>query len=113
MARLVFGMNQSLDGYIDHTAFAPGQTVFRHFVEQAAGQAGNRRSVSDASSRPSRASPPRTSAHSRMRSTTSHRPIQTVTAAPTDLAGEGFERRGASWSHGARGPGTARPGTGW
>ena len=23
MARLVFGMNQSLDGYVDHTAFAP------------------------------------------------------------------------------------------
>jgi riboflavin biosynthesis pyrimidine reductase len=24
MARLVFGMNQSLDGYVDHMAFAPG-----------------------------------------------------------------------------------------
>jgi len=24
MARLVFGLNQSLDGYVDHTAFAPG-----------------------------------------------------------------------------------------
>ncbi|MES1262621.1 MAG: dihydrofolate reductase, partial [Acidobacteriota bacterium] len=23
MANLVFGMNQSLDGYVDHTAFAP------------------------------------------------------------------------------------------
>lgn len=23
MARLVFGMNQSLDGYVDHVAFAP------------------------------------------------------------------------------------------
>jgi hypothetical protein len=34
-ARLVFGMNQSLDGYVDHTAFAPGPTLFRHFVEEA------------------------------------------------------------------------------
>ncbi|TJW07516.1 MAG: dihydrofolate reductase, partial [Mesorhizobium sp.] len=23
MAKLVFGMNQSLDGYVDHEAFAP------------------------------------------------------------------------------------------
>ena len=41
MARLVFGMNQSLDGYVDHTAFAPGPTLFRHFVEEAQGQAGS------------------------------------------------------------------------
>ena len=41
MARLVFGMNQSLDGYVDHTAFAPGPTVFRHFIEEARGQAGS------------------------------------------------------------------------
>ena len=41
MARLVFGMNQSLDGYVDHTAFAPGPTLFRHFVEQAQAQAGS------------------------------------------------------------------------
>ncbi len=34
MARLVFGMNQSLDGYVDHTAFAPGPTLFRHFIEE-------------------------------------------------------------------------------
>jgi dihydrofolate reductase len=40
MARLVFGMNQSLDGYVDHTAFAPGPTLFRHFVEEAQAQAG-------------------------------------------------------------------------
>ncbi len=24
MARIVFGMNQSLDGYVDHQEFAPG-----------------------------------------------------------------------------------------
>ena len=41
MARLVFGMNQSLDGYVDHTGFAPGPTLFRHFIEEAQGQAGS------------------------------------------------------------------------
>jgi dihydrofolate reductase len=41
MARLVFGMNQSLDGYVDHTAFAPGPTLFRHFIEEAQGQTGS------------------------------------------------------------------------
>ena len=41
MARLVFGMNQSLDGYVDHTAFAPGPIVFRHFIEEAQAQAGS------------------------------------------------------------------------
>lgn len=41
MATLVFGMNQSLDGYVDHTAFAPGPTLFRHFVEEAQAQAGS------------------------------------------------------------------------
>ena len=41
MAKLVFGMNQSLDGYVDHTAFAPGPLLFRHFIEQAQGQAGS------------------------------------------------------------------------
>jgi dihydrofolate reductase len=40
MARLVFGMNQSLDGYVDHTAFAPGPTLFRHFIAEIQGQAG-------------------------------------------------------------------------
>lgn len=29
MAKLVFGMNQSLDGYIDHTAFSPGPMLRR------------------------------------------------------------------------------------
>ncbi|MER2509847.1 MAG: dihydrofolate reductase family protein [Amaricoccus sp.] len=40
MAKLVFGMNQSLDGYVDHTAFAPGPMLFRHFIEQAREQIG-------------------------------------------------------------------------
>jgi dihydrofolate reductase len=33
MAKLVFGMNQSLDGYVDHEAFAPGAVLFRHFID--------------------------------------------------------------------------------
>jgi len=41
MAKLVFGMNVSLDGYVDHTEFAPSPTLFRHFVEEAQGQAGS------------------------------------------------------------------------
>ncbi len=41
MAKLVFGMNQSLDGYVDHTAFAPGPTLFRHFIEEAQAQVGS------------------------------------------------------------------------
>jgi dihydrofolate reductase len=41
MAKIVFGMNQSLDGYVDHMAFAPSPTLFRHFIEQAQGQAGS------------------------------------------------------------------------
>jgi dihydrofolate reductase len=34
MAKLVYGLNQSLDGYVDHQKFAPGPLLFRHFVEQ-------------------------------------------------------------------------------
>ncbi|MEG3150100.1 dihydrofolate reductase family protein [Sphingomonas sp. ZT3P38] len=41
MAKLVFGMNQSLDGYVDHMKFAPGPALFRHFIEEAEGQAGS------------------------------------------------------------------------
>lgn len=41
MAKLVFGMNQSLDGYVDHRAFAPGPALFRHFIEQVRGLAGS------------------------------------------------------------------------
>src|SRR5262245_16751328 len=41
MAKLVFGMNQSLDGYVDHMKFAPSPTLFRHFIEEAQGQAGS------------------------------------------------------------------------
>jgi dihydrofolate reductase len=41
MAKLVFGMNQSLDGYVDHLSFGPSPTLFRHFVEEARQQAGS------------------------------------------------------------------------
>ncbi len=41
MAKLVFGMNQSLDGYVDHMEFAPDATLFRYFVEEAEGQTGS------------------------------------------------------------------------
>ena len=41
MAKLVFGMNQSLDGYVDHMAFAPGPVLFRHFIEQVRGLTGS------------------------------------------------------------------------
>jgi len=34
MAKLVFGMNQSLDGYVDHLEMRPGPALFRHFIEQ-------------------------------------------------------------------------------
>ncbi len=40
MAKVVFGMNQSLDGYVDHMAFAPGPRLFRHFIEEVQAQAG-------------------------------------------------------------------------
>ena len=33
MAKLVYGLNQSLDGYVDHEKFAPGPSLFRHFIE--------------------------------------------------------------------------------
>jgi dihydrofolate reductase len=41
MAKLIFGMNQSLDGYVDHTRFAPSPVLFRHFITEARGQTGS------------------------------------------------------------------------
>src|SRR5687767_2518722 len=41
MAKLIYGMNQSLDGYIDHTAFAPTPVLFRHWIEQVRGLTGS------------------------------------------------------------------------
>ena len=34
MAKLIFRMNQSLDGYVDHLEMPPGPTIFRHWLEQ-------------------------------------------------------------------------------
>ena len=41
MAKFVFGMNVSLDGYVDHEAFAPGPALFRHWAEHVRGLAGS------------------------------------------------------------------------
>ena len=41
MAKFVFGMNQSLDGYVDYTAFAPSPALFRYFIEQTRSLAGS------------------------------------------------------------------------
>lgn len=41
MARIVFGMNVSLDGYVDHDRFAPGPELFRHWTEQVGGLTGS------------------------------------------------------------------------
>lgn len=41
MAKLVFGLNMSLDGYVDHMAFAPDAVVFRHFIDDVRGLAGS------------------------------------------------------------------------
>jgi dihydrofolate reductase len=34
MAKLVYGLNQSLDGYVDHLKFRPSLALFRHFIER-------------------------------------------------------------------------------
>lgn len=41
MARLTFGMNQSLDGFVDHDRFAPDPLLFRHFVDKVGGLTGS------------------------------------------------------------------------
>ena len=33
MAKLVFGLSQSLDGYVDHLEMQPDPALFRHFYE--------------------------------------------------------------------------------
>ena len=41
MAKLVFELNQSLDGFVDHQAFGPpDRSLFRHFMERVRGLAG-------------------------------------------------------------------------
>lgn len=41
MAKLVFALNQSLDGYVDHMEFAPDPALFRHFIDDVRGLAGS------------------------------------------------------------------------
>jgi dihydrofolate reductase len=41
MAKLVYALNQSLDGYVDHTKLGPpAPGAFRHFIEQVSGLTG-------------------------------------------------------------------------
>jgi len=41
MAKLVYGLNQSLDGYVDHLKLGPPRpALFRHFIEQVRGLTG-------------------------------------------------------------------------
>lgn len=40
MAKLVYALNQSLDGYVDHEKFPPRPALFRHFVEDVRGLSG-------------------------------------------------------------------------
>ena len=37
MAKIVFALNQSLDGYVDYTEFAPDPVLFRHFIDDVRG----------------------------------------------------------------------------
>ena len=41
MAKLVFRLNQSLDGYVDHQEMRPDPRLFRHFIEQTRDAAGS------------------------------------------------------------------------
>jgi dihydrofolate reductase len=40
MAKFIFGLQQSLDGYVDHQKFRPGAALFRHFTEHVRDVAG-------------------------------------------------------------------------
>jgi len=41
MAKIVYALNQSLDGFVDHMAFRPDPVVFRHFIDDVRGLAGS------------------------------------------------------------------------
>lgn len=41
MAKLIFGMNQSLDGYVDHTEMTISPELFRHWIEHVRGLTGS------------------------------------------------------------------------
>ncbi len=40
MAKLIYGLSQSLDGYVDHLEMQPGLALFRHFLEHVRDLAG-------------------------------------------------------------------------
>jgi dihydrofolate reductase len=41
MAKLVFALNQSLDGYVDDIGSMPDPVLFRHFIDEVRGLAGS------------------------------------------------------------------------
>lgn len=41
MAKIVYALNQSLDGYVDHMKFQPDSVLFRHFIEDVGSKAGS------------------------------------------------------------------------
>jgi dihydrofolate reductase len=41
MAKFVFAMNLSLDGYVDHEEFGPDATLFRHWIDVVRGLTGS------------------------------------------------------------------------
>lgn len=41
MAKIVFGMNQSLDGYVDYDKMDTGPALFRHWIEHVRGLSGS------------------------------------------------------------------------
>lgn len=41
MAKFVFGMNLSLDGYVDYDRFAPDPALFRHWIDYVGSLAGS------------------------------------------------------------------------
>lgn len=41
MAKLVYGMNMSLDGYVDHDAFNPDPLLFDYFIQQTRNASGS------------------------------------------------------------------------
>jgi dihydrofolate reductase len=40
VAKLIYALNQSLDGYVDHLEFSPGPELFRHFIGHVRGLSG-------------------------------------------------------------------------
>ncbi|ABQ66857.1 bifunctional deaminase-reductase domain protein [Rhizorhabdus wittichii RW1] len=41
MAKLIFALNMSLDGYVDHMEFAPDPVLFRHWIDDMRGLTGS------------------------------------------------------------------------